>query len=85
LGLNDVAMQNSLDRKLDIIRANTGIDLLEIRWKILHGKSVYMSAKKLKSITHILDDDLIENTYIFKGIEYLIEPLNTDVVCLYRV
>jgi hypothetical protein len=51
-GWNDVFYRNDIDKKIDNFELIYGYNVIDIRLKALHGKSVYLPTKFWKEVEH---------------------------------
>ena len=70
-GWNDLFMRNVLDEKIDEVEKQTGINLLDLRVKILHGKSFHLTNDFWEYLRKTFEDYRPEALeYIFGGISF---------------
>lgn len=80
-GWNDLMMRNTCDLVLDRIKKETGVDFLDIRTRVILGKSVLMHVTLWEYINKSFDGIEWEHiSYIFDGV--VAEDYDTDYVKL---
>lgn len=82
-GWEDLLMRNRLDEAIDQIKNDIGIDMLAIKSKITHGKSVYIKKSQWDYANEIIKSVANKEKhlrYITGGIKEINEGHNT--VCL---
>lgn len=87
-GLDDVLLRNKLDNFVDSVKILYGIDLLDIRYKVLNRKSVYISTQVWKKICsdlfNIKCDDVESLNFIVGDIRAIACKSNENVTLLVR-
>lgn len=73
-GWEDVFMRNKIDQVVDGINKDFGINLINLRIKVLKGKSFYMKKSQWKFINDILV------TYLKRHVNYLLHGLSVENV-----
>jgi len=79
----DLFMRNKIDDVVDGIEKDFGINLINLRIKILQGKSHYMKKSEWKFISDILAQ------YSYRHIKYLVDGISVEdvddtAVCLVK-
>ena len=73
-GWSDVFFRNEINDIIDELRERYGYDLIELRSKILKGKSVYLPTK----FWEIVEDQISQ--YKLKDVKYITDGINA-VIC----
>jgi hypothetical protein len=82
-GWDDVLNRNILDEILDDIKKETGYNLIDIRYKVLHNKSVYIPTEFwLHVLSQFKDYDKKQINYILGGIKAVKCDQNSDITLL---
>jgi|TARA_Y100000310_G_scaffold345571_2_gene466751 hypothetical protein len=82
-GWHDVVVRNELNAYVDFMEEEIGYNLLDIRCKIMKGKSVYMPKDCWEQVLHDLDEYKSSDTeFILGGIHHEVCDVNPNVVLL---
>ena len=83
-GWSELFTHNSLDKIIDDFKNKSGYDLLDIRTKVLKGKSVYMPKHLWNSIINLLQPyiESQSSNYIIGGIYVIDSSANPNIVLL---
>lgn len=82
-GWTDLMMRNTLDTLLDEIIDYHSVDLIEIKGKVIRGKSVYVSKSLWDYVEYRLEMiDISHKQYIIGGIKAIVCKSNREVVLL---
>ena len=80
---DDVFTRDAINSILDDIKTRTGYDILDLKFKVLYGKSVYIPAKLWKIVTEQLNQYKSEHTkFILGGIKTIFCKKNEEVLLL---
>lgn len=79
-GWEDLFIRNFLDSELEGIKKESGIDMLLVRTKVLHGTPFYMPRKKWKSIYDRFNKFGKHSQYIIGGMRPELMNKNTIVL-----
>lgn len=82
-GWEDLVMRNEIDKMIDEIKENSGIDLLQIRCKVFSEKSVYMNKSKWQSIIEKFEAFQKRHIYYILG-GIIAEDVNEETILLVR-
>jgi len=66
-GWEDLVIRDELDKKIDMLKKSTGIDLLACRCKIMSGKSVHMKKDEWELIKEMFKNYKASHTYYVLG------------------
>ena len=81
-GWNDVFYRNEINERLDELKESYGYDVLEIRSKVLKGKSVYLPSKFWQVVEEQMNQYRPEVVqFVMSGIEGVVCKANSEV-CL---
>lgn len=81
-GWNDVFYRNEINERLDELKEAYGYDVLEIRSKVLKGKSVYLPSKFWQIVEEQMSQYRPEVVkFVMSGIEGVVCKANSEV-CL---
>lgn len=84
-GWHDVLMRNELNNYVDKIREEYEYDLLDIRCRVMLGKSVYVPRRFWDKIIRELDEYKSNDTgFILNGIQGVVCKKNKQVMLLVR-
>tara|TARA_Y100000034_G_scaffold93045_1_gene112552 strand:+ start:1483 stop:1905 length:423 start_codon:yes stop_codon:yes gene_type:complete len=84
-GWHDVLMRDELNKYIDEIKEKDNYDLLDIRCRVLKGKSVYLPRKFWEKIIGHLDSYKTDDTdFVLGGIKAFLCKKNRRVVLLLR-
>lgn len=84
-GWHDVVIRNELNKYIDQIKKEDGYDLLEIRCKVLSGKSVYVPRDFWQKVIKHLDEYSMNDTdFVLSNMKAMICKRNSKVVLLLR-
>lgn len=81
-GWNDVFYRNEINERLDELKEAYGIDVLEVRSKVLRGKSVYLPSKFWQVVEEQMSQYRPEVVqFVISGIRGVVCKVNPEV-CL---
>jgi len=81
-GWNDVFYRNEINEKLDDLKESYGIDVIEVRSKVLKGKSVYLPSKFWQIVEEQMSQYRPEAVqFVISGIKGIVCKVNSEV-CL---
>jgi hypothetical protein len=84
-GWMDVVMRDRLNDFVDFVQREYGFNLIDIRCKVLKGKSVYLPKVVWDYISFELDEYMTQHRhFLVGGIRGVIQKKNNDVVLLVR-
>lgn len=82
----DVFKRNLIHSYLEEIKSKYGYDLLEIKFKVLHGKSVYLPKDFWEEVVGELEKyDFKHTQFVLGGIESYPCPANKNVVLIDKI
>ena len=85
-GWNDVFYRNDINERIDDIKDAYGLDIIDIRNKVLKGKSVYVPSKFWKVVEEQMSEFRPEVAqFVISGIEGVICQANPEVCLIKRV
>ena len=84
-GWHDVIMRNKLNDFVDKIKKKHGHDLLNIRVKVMSGKSVYVPRRFWRYVIKEMGEYRdIDTNFIIGGIKAIVPKANSDAALLVR-